>query len=190
VLSEALAVVRAIGDERVRAEALEALAARLPERLLDEALLAVGTIENEWVRAEALGALTGQLPESRLGDALSAARAIGDEEARAWVLGKLTARLPACLLGEALMMVQTLYSYSGSIEALSHISLRWTSMCRANNLSELGELSATLRTFAAVGREQLLSALKALLPVVESHGGLQSVRETAHAIMETVKWWL
>jgi hypothetical protein len=70
-------------DEWRRADALTALAERLPPELLPEALAAAREIEDEWRRADALTALAERLPPELLPEALAAAREIKDEWRRA-----------------------------------------------------------------------------------------------------------
>ncbi|MGB7439848.1 MAG: NB-ARC domain-containing protein [Coleofasciculaceae cyanobacterium] len=76
LLPEALAVARAIGDEKYRAEALQSLAPHLPE-VLPEALDAARAIVYVKYRAEALVGLAPHLPRSLLPQALDATRALG-----------------------------------------------------------------------------------------------------------------
>ncbi|MBD2441059.1 NB-ARC domain-containing protein [Nostoc sp. FACHB-110] len=95
-LSEALAAARAIQSEEYRADALSALADKLPPELLKDALAAARAIESEYYRADALSALADKLPEV-LKDALAAARAIQDESSRASALSALADKLPEVL---------------------------------------------------------------------------------------------
>ncbi|MFN6480821.1 NB-ARC domain-containing protein [Nostoc sp. DedQUE07] len=96
-LQKALFAARAIQDERYRADALSALADKLPE-LLPEALEAALGILNERYRANALSALADKLPPELLPEALSAARAIQSKTSRADALIVLTDKLPELLL--------------------------------------------------------------------------------------------
>ncbi len=93
---QALTYLRQMPDEGQRAEALEALAPRLPPDLLPEALAAAREIQNEFDRARALTALAERLPEV-LPAALAAAREIQNEFDRARALTALAERLPEVL---------------------------------------------------------------------------------------------
>jgi hypothetical protein len=95
-LQKALTAARAIQDEHSRANALSALADKLPE-LLPEALAAARAIQDEHSRANALSALADKLPPELLPKALAAARAIQSESSRANVLNALADKLPEVL---------------------------------------------------------------------------------------------
>ena len=97
--SEALEVVRKIGNEYQRVLALGKLAPQLPSFLLPLALEIARTIEDEEYRAWALGDLAPQLPEALLPSALEAARSIGDEYQRAAILAMLAPQLPETVKG-------------------------------------------------------------------------------------------
>ncbi len=100
VLQLALEAANSIGDEGDKAEALSALAPRLPEseqhEVLQLALKAANSLE-EGSKAEALSALAPQLPESAtdlLQLALDSANSLGDEGDKAEALSALAPRLP------------------------------------------------------------------------------------------------
>ncbi|MBD2338875.1 hypothetical protein H6G64_18025 [Calothrix sp. FACHB-156] len=107
-LKEALATARAIQDEYSRADALRALADKLPE-VLPEALAAARAIQDEYSRASALRALADKLPPELLPEALAAARAIQDEYSRADALSALADKLPE-VLPEALAAARAIQS--------------------------------------------------------------------------------
>ena len=90
-LQSALKAAQAIEDEEYRAQALTALADKLPE-VLPEALKAAQAIKYEEYRAQALTALADKLPEV-LPEALKAAQAIENERYRAQALTALAPRL-------------------------------------------------------------------------------------------------
>jgi hypothetical protein len=85
---------RGSDNERHRANALVALAPRLPEPLLGQALTAARALVDERRRANVLVALAPRLPEPLLGEALTAARTLVDERRRANALVALAPRLP------------------------------------------------------------------------------------------------
>ncbi|MEH2251004.1 NB-ARC domain-containing protein, partial [Nostoc sp.] len=107
-LQKALAATRAIQDERSRANALSALAEKLPPELLPEALAAARAIQDERSRANALSALAEKLPDI-LPEALAAARAIQSKDSRANALSALAEKLPD-ILPEALAAARAIQS--------------------------------------------------------------------------------
>jgi len=112
--AQGLAYARQVPGQRNRAEALAALAPRLPENLrktaLQDALAAAQGIQKEDNRAEALSALAPRLPENlrktALQDALAAAQGIQKEDDRAEALRALAPHLPDALLPDALAAAQ------------------------------------------------------------------------------------
>ena len=103
VLADALGAVQAVGNEIHQAEALSALAEKLPETLLLEALSTAQAIQSKrWYQVQALSALAEKLPETLLPEALSAAQAISYDESRAEALSALAKQLPEALKSEAM----------------------------------------------------------------------------------------
>ncbi|MHC5598161.1 MAG: NB-ARC domain-containing protein [Nostoc sp.] len=119
-LQKALAAARAIQDENSRANALSALAEKLPD-ILPEALAAARAIQSESDRAKALSALAEKLPDI-LPEALAAARAIQNEEYRAKALSALADKLPPELLPEALAAARAIQDESDRAKALSALA--------------------------------------------------------------------
>ncbi|WP_084226980.1 NB-ARC domain-containing protein [Nostoc sp. KVJ20] len=170
-LSEALAASRAIQSEWYRAQALSALADKLPAELLPQALEAAQAIQSERYRAQALSALADKLPDV-LPQALEAARAIQSELYRAQALSALTGKLPN-VLPQALEATRAIQDERYCAQALSVL---------ANKLSaEL--LPQALEAAQAIQdeeyRTQALSALADKLPNV-----LPQVLEAARAIQD------
>ncbi|WP_062291611.1 NB-ARC domain-containing protein [Nostoc piscinale] len=110
-LSEALSAARSIQDERYRADALRALAGKLPE-LLPEALSTARSIQSESYRTFALRAIADKLPPELLPEALSAARSIRSEKYCADALRAIADKLPPELLPEALSTARSLQDES------------------------------------------------------------------------------
>ncbi len=200
VLAEALSAARAIEDEESRARVLSAVAERLlPEErraVRAEALSAARAVSNKYYRSLVLSAVAKHLPleEQRavLAEALSAARAIGDEWLHAYVLSVVAERLlpeETDLQRKLLQEACSLTNKSAGTGILQYLAPHWSAMCRANQLSEFGELSVTLRVFAVAKRENLLPTIEALLPLIARLGSERAVWETAQAIMDTAKWW-
>ncbi len=112
-LQKVLAAAREIQDESSRANALSALAEKLPPELLPEALAAARAIQNQSNRANALSALAEKLPPELLPEALAAARAIRDESNRAYALSALADRLSQMLPAKLFLLWQdTLHQLS------------------------------------------------------------------------------
>ncbi|MEH1897274.1 MAG: NB-ARC domain-containing protein [Nostoc sp.] len=121
-LQKALAAARAIQSEYSRADALSALADKLPPELLPEALTAARAIKDESNRAKALSALADKLPPELLPEALAAARAIKDESNRAKALSALADKLPPELLPEALAAARAIQHQYFRAYALSALA--------------------------------------------------------------------
>jgi hypothetical protein len=106
VAEEALAAVRQINNELVRAHLLSRLAWRLNDTQLDVALAAACQIRDQSLGAQVLDRLAEYLNGNQLDVALVAARQIGDQSLRAELLGKLARLLSADrreqAIGEAL----------------------------------------------------------------------------------------
>ncbi|MEH2148399.1 NB-ARC domain-containing protein, partial [Nostoc sp.] len=117
---KALAAARAIQSESNRANALSALADKLPD-ILPEALVAARAIQSEHYRAYALSALADKLPPELLPEALVAARAIQHESYRAYALSVLADKLPE-LLPEALAAARAIQHESYRAYALSALA--------------------------------------------------------------------
>ncbi|MEH1832686.1 MAG: NB-ARC domain-containing protein [Nostoc sp.] len=184
-LQKALAAARAIQDENFRANALSALAEKLPPELLPEALAAARAIQDENFRANALSALAEKLPEV-LPEALAAARAIQDENYRANALSALAEKLPPELLPEALAAARAIQFEYFRAEALSAL---------ANSLSQMPftELFSlwqdTLHQLSLRTRPNLLQDIKALFPVIFALNGEAATVEIARAIVDVGRWW-
>lgn len=101
-LEKALDAVKQIYYDDSRAEALIALADKLPSELAPDLLDAVKQIQNDRYRAEALEALGDKLPSEFLPDLLNAAKQTQDEYYRAKALIALADKLPSELLPDAL----------------------------------------------------------------------------------------
>ena len=118
MLHEALDIARCdINYKASRAEALRALAPRLPELWL-EALEVTRSIKDESSRAWALNALAPQFLEL-WPEALEVTRNIKDDYSRACVLCTLASQLPESLLPEALQDINNVKNISYRAKALS-----------------------------------------------------------------------
>ncbi|BAY20505.1 NB-ARC domain-containing protein [Calothrix sp. NIES-2100] len=101
-LQKALAAARTIQSEKYHADALSALADKLPLDLLPQALAAAKAIQSEKYRAEVLFGLANKLPSDLLPQVLEAASVIEDEEYRTLTLFGLADKLPPEFLPQAL----------------------------------------------------------------------------------------
>jgi hypothetical protein len=93
VLQKALAATREIQNESNRANALSAIAEKLPSELLPQALAAASEIQSEYSRANTFRTIAEKLPSELLPQALAAAREIQNEYLRANVLSALASGL-------------------------------------------------------------------------------------------------
>jgi hypothetical protein len=215
ILTEALTVALKIGDEIWRMEALTRLTPYLPkeqrEAILAQALTVTQAIENEQYRADILAKLVLYLPPRLLAKALAAAREIEDEEYRAWVLVDLIPHLP---LSDALITVRDI-SKAYLSEALASLAPRLPlidalAMAReiegneyrvdalaalAPRLAELERpalyplWAESLPVLSGRTRQDLLTDLRALAPVIARLGGAEAVAETFRAIQDVGRWW-
>ena len=149
-LQKALAAARTILMEDTRANALRALADKLPLELLLEALAAANSIKLKWHRDNALKAIAKKIPEDLpeafatkaihdeffnaiplrvigeklpedLPEALAAARSIQNENARADALSALVEKLPEDL-PKALAVVRSIQNESARANTLSALA--------------------------------------------------------------------
>jgi hypothetical protein len=107
-----------------------------------------------------LAGLAPHLPEPLLQEALAAAGEIGDEDARAKALAGLAS-----------------YVVTLPRPALARL---W---------AEPQDGIPLLRFLARRSRRDLLSDIRALVPVIAVLGGDEAVAETFHAIQDVSRWW-
>ncbi|MEH2181092.1 NB-ARC domain-containing protein [Nostoc sp.] len=170
-LSEAFAASRAIQSEWYRAQALSALADKLPAELLPQALEVVRAIQSERYRAQALSALADKLPEV-LPQALEAARAIQSELYRAQALSALADKLPN-VLPQALEATRAIQDERYRAQVLSALADKLPAELLPQALEAARAIESELY------RAQALSALADKLPNV-----LPQVLEAARAIQD------
>ncbi|PWH13141.1 MAG: hypothetical protein DDG60_10645, partial [Anaerolineae bacterium] len=156
LLPQAVSIARSIQSERARAQALTALAARLPE-LLPEALTAARKIGDTGARARALIALSEYLPEVLL-EALAAAREITHEDSSAEALTALAPRLPPELLPEALAAAREIKNPYHCAEALTSLAPHLPPELLPEALAAAREI------YHEYARAQALTALAERLP--------------------------
>ncbi|GAK58799.1 NB-ARC domain protein [Candidatus Vecturithrix granuli] len=195
LLPEALSVAQAIQDEWRRVQALTALASRLPTALLPDALSVAQAIQDEWQRVQALTALASRLPTALLPDeqraaalreALSVAQAIQDEKDRAKALAVLAPHLCKELLSEALTLAPAIDYADNRAQALKSVVPRLIEY----PVEELLRLwPGVLARLAQRSRQDLLSDLEALTPVIAIIGGDEAIAELARAIQGVGRWW-
>ena len=140
----------------------------------------------EGLLAWALVALAPHLTPPLLGPALEAARAIGSEWLLARALAVPAPHLTPPLLGPALEAARAIGDEG---------SRAWALVVLAPHLVKLspGTLyplcNATLQLAATRTRRDLLSDLRALVPVLATLGGEEAVAETYRAIQDVGRWW-
>jgi hypothetical protein len=193
-LPEALAAAREIENGYDRADALADLAPRLAELgHPQEALAAAREIGDESYRAEALAGLAPHLPEGLLPEALAAAWEIGGEFARAQALAGLAPHLPPDLkeeaLREALAAAREIENGYARAKALAGLAGPWAEWAGRERAAAYALWPETLRRLAVRPRKDLLSDLRALLPVLSALGGAEAVGEAFRAIQDVGRWW-
>jgi hypothetical protein len=174
-LAEALAAAREIQDADARADALRALAERLPE-VWPEALAAAREIQDADARADALRALAERLPAEHLPTALAAAREIQKADDRARVLAALAERLPAEHLPTALAAAREIQDADARADALRALAERLPAEHLPTALAaarEIQEADARARVLAALAErlpaEHLPTALAAAQEIQEAY---------------------
>jgi hypothetical protein len=198
VLDEALTAARAIGREWARAEALAGLAQHLSEpsrmEVLDEALEAAQAIGDKWTRTRVLERLvqhlTGPSKEQVLEDALTAAQDIDFEKDRAQALASLAQHLEEStrieILKKALEVAREITAERNRAQALGLVVLRLAELPPEKLHPLLGD---TFRVLAARTRQDFLSDLRVLAPVLLALGGEKAIAGTYRAIKDVGRWW-
>jgi hypothetical protein len=173
--------------ERVRA--LANLAPYLPPELLSKALHIAQSMEVKWARVEALSAIAPFLPleqkHQALAEALAAAREIEDAYTRAHALTALAAHFPE-VLPEALAVAKGIGSEWDRAKALTALAPRLAELPRPVLYPPWDE---TLPRLARRTRPDLLTDLRALVPVIHALGGEAAIAETFRAIQDVARWW-
>jgi hypothetical protein len=185
LLSEALAAAKQIQDESNRALALIALADKLPPELLSEALATAKLIQYEHNRAKVLSALADKLPEL-LSEALAATKQIHSESDLAQALSALTDKLPPELLSEALAAAKLIQDEFSRAKALSALAKPLSEM-PTNLLFPVWK--QTLHELSFRTRQNLLTDIKELVPVIEALGGQAAIASVGYAIQKVTRWW-
>ena len=133
VLQQALMAAQAIEEPYFKADALSAIAPRLPESqqqaILQQALTTAQAIEEPYFKADALSAIAPRLPESAtdlIQQALTAAQAIEDSSGKADALSAIAPRLPEsqqqAILQQALTTAQAIEDSECKAKALGAIA--------------------------------------------------------------------
>jgi hypothetical protein len=208
LLREALEIYRLREDTSERALALAALGPHLPDPLktevVGEALVAFRT--RLWVdrrEARALSILVPYLSEPLKTEVLHETLErvqrdmVRSGAKRAIVLGELAPCLPEPrkteVLRDALEAIWTsINRYPDEVEdyycmqGLTILAPHLTTIL-PTDLYKLWQ--ETLHSLANRSRTDLLAGLRSLLPVMITLGGIETLTETAHAILEVRRWW-
>lgn len=197
LVQEALAAALAITGVENRVEMLAELAPHLSKSLLQEALTAVWLIADEEAQAKALVKLAPYLPDSLLQEALVAALAITDVENRVEMLIELAPYLSELLLKKILAALQAIEDPGLRAKALANVTdsfdrgpVRedaWRSFEVGG--TEARDLVESLENLANCTRQDFLTGLAALYPVIITLGGSEDIFETFHAIQDVGRWW-
>jgi hypothetical protein len=192
VLQEALAAGREILEEESQSKTLANVARQLAESgYPEEALATLRDIRGDRRRAEALIGLAPHLPQGLLEEVLAVAqtlsdRGFGKNSPKAEALVGLAPYLPHLLLGEALAAAQEISREDGRSGALAGLA-PYLARLSGHQLYRLWV--ETLSILATRTRQDLLSDLPALEPVIAALGGEEGVAETFHAIQDVGRWW-
>jgi hypothetical protein len=190
MLREALLCVQDIRHDEARARALEAMSPHLPATLVPEALTIARETLGEDARVRAFVGLAPYLPEARLMGVLEAICEIEDEYARAQGLAGLAPHLPEPFRREALKKAlgaaKEIQYMDARARALGALVPFLTRLPRTSLYSLWCE---TLSDLARRTRQDILSDLRALAPVIAALGGQEAVAETFRTIQSTGRWW-
>jgi hypothetical protein len=190
LLRAAFAAVQDIAYEPARARALRALAPHLPSDLLSAALDAVWYITNKSARTRALSALAPYLSSDLLCAAFAAIRDIEDESVRADTLCALALHLLPDLqsqaLHDALAAIRDISDEYARTAALGTLAPRLIQIPRQDLYPMWQE---TLPVLARRTRRDLLTDLRALVPVIVALGGSDAITATFRAIQDVATQW-
>ncbi len=168
LLAEALALVADIDSEYERAQALEHLASRLPDRLMPGALGVAGRISEAFYRLWSIGVLAPYLPDDQLGDALSLTQIVTDDYGRAQILGELAVRLTeprrSAVLAAAVEAARSCPDGYSRANALVELALRHGNRDRARLLDEG---LAAARSETGDNRAEALASVAMHLPTLD-----------------------
>ena len=185
-LDRPLEAVTAIRDDRPRAEALAVLAPYLSAEQLARAADAATAIRDDWSRAEALAVLAPHLPAEQqpplLDRALEAVNAIYDDDQRTRALVALAPHLTADQLPRALDTA--IRTPKSAVAIFTRIGSVFTAS-ETDKFLDLLRFSLT----KASSRALCLSAITHLSPKMAERGGLDTVKESSKAILDTYMWW-
>jgi hypothetical protein len=190
LLLAAFAAVQDIAYEPARARALRALAPHLPSDLLSAALDAVWYITNKSARTRALSALAPYLSSDLLCAAFAAIRDIEDESVRADTLCALALHLLPDLqsqaLHDALAAIRDISDEYARTAALGTLAPRLIQIPRQDLYPMWQE---TLPVLARRTRRDLLTDLRALVPVIVALGETDAIAATFRAIQDVAARW-
>jgi hypothetical protein len=197
-VAQALSAAQVVNDAEDRVQALAALSVRLPKgeraALLTQTLVIVQAIRDTGGRARALTSLAFQLTEGEraevLEQALVDAHAIDNAESRARALTIFSHQLPeeeqTVAVIQALAAALAIESAGDRAKVLTDL-VSMLARLQPNKLYFLWRRA--LLALARRAREDILSDLDALLPIIEALGGSEALEKTAWAILDVGRWW-
>ncbi|MHC5854060.1 NB-ARC domain-containing protein [Nostoc sp.] len=180
---------------------LNSLVANLPDKLLialvnkkvwtpQQALAYTLQSSNPDQKAHLLTKLVGYLPPSlkelALEKALAAAKLIQSEYYRASALTALADKLPPELLPEALAAAKLIQSESNRASALTALAMPLSEMPTTLLFTSWQQ---TLHELSLRTRQDLLSDIEKLVPVIFALGGQLAIAEVNCAIGNVTRWW-
>ncbi|MCP4544324.1 MAG: hypothetical protein GY832_45010 [Chloroflexi bacterium] len=197
-LRDAFTMALAIENEWYQVKALIGLVAQFPQELREDVLSVTREMRDVDARAMVTSALfphlTRTLQDQILPEIWENVRTLIDrsEQAYAQSLFHLIPFLSQEMLGEALVVASTIQLRSERVGvfaalgqrilalSLADLSSFWIDECRCTDL---------LLTLARREREDLLSDLCVLAPIIHILGGEEAIAKTFHAIQDVGRWW-
>jgi hypothetical protein len=191
LLTEVLTVTRDIPAEYNRARVVRELAPRLSADLLAEALSITNAISSEYCRADALEGLAPYLSAELLIEALAIARTILEEISRARALSSLASRLPADLQLEVVVEVFPATATIGPANyptVYARLMDPWKERHFQGFRTRMWTDALHSLAFEE-HREGVISALNALVPLIEHLGGQSAIEDYYYALRDVTTWW-
>lgn len=192
LMKQAVGLAREIQFEPGRVRALIAAVPYLPteerQQVLADALATIQEIDNARWRVEAFVKISEYLPEYEqiqiLQQALNVIQDMPDDDLdKKKALSILVPHLPSNLLLDVLKVVWKIYRRN---KVLALVAPR-LALFSPSTLYPVWQ--ETLRVLSINRRNDLLSDLRALLPVIYALGGKQVATEIFHAVHDVARWW-
>lgn len=191
MLEEAVLALQSIRDMEELSLALQELGPGLPQDLIPRGLAIAESISRADLQGQALGGLLFSLAQGgRAEEALSKAGSIGDPYWRGLILLQLSRFVPAAkvqeLEGDFLSSVEKVIDLEAGIRLCDELSLH---LSRFSPDGIYAFWRHMLSMADAEEREDLLSALPHLFPILTRLGGPPLLKAVVDNIQEVCRWW-